>query len=67
MSKYVFTFFKRVTDTAGHEIEAPQDAIELSSTTLRDAVEIATRRFAEKRHIPDWSLHADRIAISVRA
>lgn len=65
MSKYVFTFFKRVADATGREIEAPQDVIELSSTTLRDAVEIATHCFAEKRHIPCWSLHADRIAISV--
>ncbi len=66
MSKYVFTFFKRVADPAGHEIEAPQDVIELSSTTLRDAVEAATHCFAEKRRIPYWSLHADRLAISLR-
>ena len=67
MSKYVFTFFKSVGDPIGHEVEAPQDVIELSSATLRDAVETATHCFAEKRHIPCWSLHADRIAISVRA
>ena len=65
MSTYMFTFFKRVSDSTGHEVEARQDAIELSSPTLRDAVETATRCFAEKRHIPDWSLHADGFAISV--
>jgi hypothetical protein len=66
MSRYVFTFFKRMADSTGHEVETPEDAIELSSATLRDAVETATRRFADKRHIRDWSLHADRIAILVR-
>ena len=67
MSKYVFTFFKRVADATGHEIEAPQDSIELSSITLRDAIESATRHFAEKRHVRDWSLRADGIAISLTA
>jgi len=65
MNKYVLTFFKRVADSSGHEIEAPQDAMELCSSTLRDAVEVATRRFAEKRHIRDWSVHADGIAITL--
>jgi len=66
-SKYVVTFFKRVADSGGHEVEAPQEAIELSSYTLRDAIETATRRFADSRHIPDGSLHADGIAIEFRA
>ena len=66
MSNYVVTFFKRVADSNGHEIEAPQGAIELSSRTLREAIETATTRFAEGRHIPDWSLHADGITIALR-
>ena len=67
MSKYVVTFFKRVADSNGHEVEAPQDAIELSSDTMREAIETATKRFADARHISDWSLHADGIAIALRA
>jgi hypothetical protein len=67
MSKYVVTFFKRVANSSGHEVQAPQDAIELSSGTLREAIETATRRFADARHIPDWSQHADGIAIDLRA
>jgi hypothetical protein len=66
MSKYVVTFFKRVADPTGHEIEAPQDAFELTCRSARDALEAATRRFSEARHIPDWSLHADGIAIALR-
>jgi hypothetical protein len=66
MSNYVVTFFKRVADSNGHEIETPQDAIELSSRTLREAIETATIRFAARRHIPNWRLHADRIAIALR-
>jgi hypothetical protein len=66
MSKYVVTFFKHVANSEGHEIEAPQDAIELFSPTLREAIDTATRRFAEKRHIPYWSLHADGIAIALK-
>ena len=64
MGRYLVTFFKRVADAIGHEIEAPQDAIELSCRNMRDAIETATRQFAEARHIPNWNLHADRIAIA---
>ena len=64
MSKYLVTFFKRVADSNGHEIDAPQDAIEISCPNMRHAIETATRQFAEARHIPNWSLHADRIAIT---
>ena len=66
MSDYVVTFFKRVADSNGHEIETSQDAIELSSGTLREAMKTATMRFAERRHISNWRLHADRIAIALR-
>jgi len=66
MSDYVVTFFKRVADSTGHEIEAPQGAVELSSASLREAIETATRRFAEAHHIRDWSLHADGMAIAMR-
>ena len=37
------------------------------SNTLREAIETATKRFADARHIQDWSLHADGIAIALRA
>jgi len=66
MSDYVVTFFKRVADSTGHEIEAPQGAVELTCPSLREAIETATRRFAETHHIPDWSLHADGMAIALR-
>jgi hypothetical protein len=66
MSKYLVTFFKRVADASGHEIEAPQDAIELSCRSMGDAIETATRQFAETHHIANWSLHADRIAIALK-
>jgi len=56
-----------VADANGHEVEAPQDVIELTSGSVRDALDAATQRFAEVHHIPDWSLHADGIAIAVRA
>jgi hypothetical protein len=64
MRKYLVTFFKRVADANGHEIEAPQATIELSCPNKRDAIEAATRQFAKARRIPNWNLHADRIAIS---
>jgi hypothetical protein len=66
MSKFLVTFFKCVTDANGHEIEAPQDSIELSCPNMRDAIETATRQFAETRHIANWNLHADRIAIALK-
>lgn len=64
MTRYLVTFFKNVADSNGHEIEASQDAMELSCPNMRDALETATRRFSEARHIPNWQLHADRIAIA---
>ena len=63
-SKYVVTFFKCVADSNGHLVDAPQAVIELSCSNLRDAIETATGRFAEARQIPNWNLHADRIAVS---
>ncbi len=67
MSSYVVTFFKRVADSSGHEVQVPQHAIELTSNTVQEAIETATKRFADARHIRDWSLHADGIAIALRA
>ncbi|HZV06135.1 MAG TPA: hypothetical protein VE999_13740 [Gemmataceae bacterium] len=67
MKKIVVTFLKHVVGSDGHEVMAPQEAVEVSSPTVGEALEDATRRFAEKRHIPDWSLHADGIAIELKS
>ncbi len=66
MKKIVVTFLKHVSSSDGHEVVAPQDAMELCSPTVGEALDAATRRFAEKRHIADWSLHADGIAIALK-
>jgi hypothetical protein len=67
MSKYVITFFKNLVDSEGHPFKTTQAEIELDSNTPQQAVECATTRFAEARHVHDWTLHADGLEIAARS
>ena len=59
MSRYVVTFFKQLVDSTGHPAKVPQEEIELVGASPQEAVEVAKERFANARHVRDWTIHAD--------
>lgn len=64
MNKYVITFFKCVTDSEGHQTNAPQMALEVLTKGPEEAIAHCQERFARLRGIPDWRLHADRYELA---
>ena len=56
---YYVSFFKRLYDCTGHSHECCQGEVEVLAANDSEAVVIARRRFAELKHIADWSLFAD--------
>jgi hypothetical protein len=67
MSRYVVTFFKNLVDSDGHPFKAPQERIELASSSPQQAVEVAIERFIGSRHVGDWTIHADSLELSGKA
>ena len=60
MSRYLVTFFKRLSNSDGHEFNCPQQSIEIRRAKSVDrAVEAAERRYERLCNLPDWTLHAD--------
>jgi hypothetical protein len=66
MIRYVVTFFKQLVDSTGHPFKASQEQIELVGDNRQEAVEAAKERFADTRHVRDWTLQADSFELSVR-
>ena len=66
MNHYVITFFKNLVDSEGHPFRTTQAQIELDGGSPQQAVERAIERFAEARHLRDWTLHADGLELSAR-
>jgi len=64
MSHYVITFFKNLVDSEGHPFKTTQARIELDDSTPQQAIERAVVKFAEARHLRDWTLHADSFELS---
>jgi hypothetical protein len=67
MAGYIVTFFKNLVDSEGHPFKTTQDQFELVSSNPQCAVESAIERFANARHIGDWTLHADSIELRAKA
>ena len=57
--KYRVSFFKRLADSTGHEVEACQGTVEVSAPNRQRAIEQARERFAANERIGVWSLRAD--------
>jgi hypothetical protein len=66
MSRYVVTFFKHLVDSEGRPFKTTQAKVELDSGSPQQAVARAVARFAEARHVHDWTLHADGLELSAR-
>jgi hypothetical protein len=56
---YRVSFFKRLTDSNGHPVDACQGAVEVSASSEDRAVNMARLKFAELEDISIWSLRAD--------
>jgi hypothetical protein len=58
-SWYRVCFFKRLTDSTGHPVNACQGTFEVHALDQEGATEDGRLAFAKLRGIPHWSLHAD--------
>jgi hypothetical protein len=65
MSRYVVHFMKDVLGDNGRECEVCQGSLEIDAPTEGSATELAKQKFCETQALCDWSLHADRIRVSM--
>ena len=56
---YRVSFFKQLTDSAGHPFDACQGTVEVRAPSRDSAIELARKMFAELKDVSDWSLRAD--------
>ena len=56
---YRVTFFKNLSDSYGHSVDACQGAVDVHAPNENRAIELARRRFAELKDVENWSLRAD--------
>jgi hypothetical protein len=67
MSRYVVRFMKDVLGGNGRQIEICQRSLEIDAASEGQAEELAKLKFCESERLCEWSLHADRIQIQVKA
>ena len=53
---YRVSFFKKLTDSTGHPVDAWQGAVEVRAPSRDGAVELARPRFAEIKDVGTWTL-----------
>jgi hypothetical protein len=56
---YRVSFFKKLTDSNGHPVDAWQGAVEVCAANPDGAIELARPRFAELKDVGTWTLRAD--------
>jgi len=56
---YRVSFFKQLTDSYGHSVDAWQGCVEVRAPDRERAVAEARHRFAELKDVGVWSLRAD--------
>ncbi len=56
---YHVSFFKRLTDSTGHPVNAWQGAVDVRASDEERAIELGRQRFAEIKDVSEWSLRAD--------
>jgi 1,2-phenylacetyl-CoA epoxidase PaaB subunit len=56
---YSVSFFKKLADSTGHEVDACQGTVEVHAPNEGRAIAIARDRFAELEDVSVWSLRAD--------
>lgn len=56
---YRVSFFKRLTDSTGHPVDAPQGIVEVQGDRKSRAIKKARLQFARLKDVAAWSLRAD--------
>lgn len=56
---YQISFYKKLTDSTGHPVDAWQGAVDVRAPSENRAVELGRLRFAELKDVGTWSLRAD--------
>ena len=56
---YHVSFFKRLTDSTGHRVDALQGAVDIRASCEDQAVKRGRQRFAELKDVGTWTLRAD--------
>jgi len=56
---YSVSFFKKLTDSTGHMVDACQGTVEVHAADKASAIERARLKFAELEEVNVWSLRAD--------
>jgi hypothetical protein len=60
------SFFKNLLSSNGHQFKCLQGVINIRRAKSMDrAVQAAERRFARRRSVPHWTLHADDIELEI--
>jgi hypothetical protein len=63
MNRFVVKFMKTVIGTGGHETEICQRWFDVTADSTSAAIEIAKQKFCRAEGLPNWTLHADRVAV----
>jgi hypothetical protein len=56
---YRVSFFKRLTDSTGHQVDAIQGVVEVEGSRKSRAILSARRKFTKIKGVQSWSLRAD--------
>jgi hypothetical protein len=59
MQIYRVSFFKRLTDSTGHPVDACQGTVEVNASGKDRAIKVARAKFAELGDVAIWSMRAD--------
>jgi hypothetical protein len=59
MQIYRVSFFKRLTDSTGHPVDACQGTVEVNASSEDCAIKLARAKFAELEDVAILSLRAD--------
>ena len=62
---YRVSFFKKLVDSTGHAFEPCQGVVDIRAIGQRRAIENAKLKFAEIKHVGDWSLRADYASVEL--
>lgn len=62
---YQVTFFKKVTDSTGHDCDVCQGVVEVHADSQGRAIELARTKFAELQEVSAWWLRADRETVEL--
>jgi hypothetical protein len=56
---YRVSFFKKLADSTGHEIDACQGVVEVHANSTEHALETARIEFARTKQVSTWRMRAD--------